>query len=265
MTGAVRAPALRLNSSATVGVAQDVTELTRMAEEARAKTFSAEAEKTQADKDANEAAEQLSEMEREESDLQTKLDELKAKTGDDAAAPEAIQSAQNDLDVQKGKVEDAKVALSRANQAASLANKNLTDAKQEVEFLEQVLRENLNGQASTAGQAFLEQVKNSNQIDAETSNHLSKAVVNIVKEFYDQTFFEEVCTTIFTSMVDGDLDDQALESVSIYLKSKRLRCYETLMWPNNQRNKQVWRWIERRLEQRTKDATRNGSVRMLSS
>ena len=218
LTGAVRAPALTLNSSASVGPpAKQIADMTDRVIKARSDLRKAESDKTLADYElekANTGLKTAQENHKSADDAHKKAvaeneaaEEGKPKPHD-ATAIKALEDAR---DGAKTKETNATTAQANADQSVKDAEKNLTDRQETLAELERGLKDMRLGKADAFAHGHIEEVWADEISATRDMFFVAQSVEKIVTDFYDQGYVQEVCTTIFTSMVDGEIDERTFD------------------------------------------------------
>lgn len=226
ITGVVRPPAVYLEGGSTIGAADDLLELTDRLEKAREKVT--EAEKTL--KDAEDAKKKANDAVSAKSKDITELDqkikedegkhEASKKGADGKPTPEAswapplsaINADKEKLETLNGELEELKKTEAEKQAAVEKAQTSLKSRQETQERLDKVVENAQNGRASALSIAGGETVQNKHTVNAETAKQIAIAVETITTKFYETSFMDEVCTTVITSMTDGEADSNALNN-----------------------------------------------------
>ena len=218
LTGAVRAPALTLNSGAAVGPpAKQMADMTDRVITARGDVRKAESDKTSADEELDKADTKLKEAK----DDKTAADNAHKKALAENEATEegkpkphdeaALTNLKTALDKADGDLETATSTQEAADKKVKDAEKNLADRQATLADLERGLNDMRLGKAEAFAYGRIERGWLEDGHYARGMRRVAKAVETIVTDFYDQGYVQEVCTTIFTSMVDGEIDERTFD------------------------------------------------------
>ncbi|MEM9618655.1 MAG: hypothetical protein AAF936_11900 [Pseudomonadota bacterium] len=237
LTGAVRPPTVTLGSSASTGAAENVAELTEKTILARNAATSAKTEAENADKAVKAATEKRDGLKADQAKLEGEVAAIAAamKAPDPVPTPapaagatptpapatpapkkptqaelQAQLDAKNkELKEKKDEVEAADEALTKAEGEAKTKTANAEDTAKTLEYMEEAVEAARFGRTTASAQAYAENLSFTNTINKDTAQSVATAVENIVGKFYEQSYIDDVCTTMFTSAADGELDDDA--------------------------------------------------------
>lgn len=194
LTGAVKAPAITLTGQSSVGDADAIIGLTNKSEVARQAHADAQKIETTVTKTFDEAKTKHDGTSKKIEDDKVKYDLLKAKN--------PPSPAQADIDFIKNydklleSLPTEKTAMDEAEAAQIVAKDNSKKTKQAYEAVESSRMAALTAGGKTSSSASIESIASSSTINEKTAGHVSKAVVDIVKESLKMDFGKEVCTTL---------------------------------------------------------------------
>jgi len=225
LTGVVRAPAITLASTSAVGAADAVADLTQKTLDA---SKQAQSTKAAADLAAKNTQAQLTKRDNAQQAVADQKAVIKDKDDKQAAS---LRDAKGDLIAgATPKPPDAEIQAERealtpleSTLATEQSELNKLEAEQkskeadasQAEQTHQYMKEALDaarfGRATASTSAFYENLGKPYQPSEKAMKYVSRSVTDIVQSFFDESYIDEVCTTLFTSAADGELAQLAME------------------------------------------------------
>ncbi len=238
LTGAVRPPSIQLSGGAGVGSAEEVTQLTAQVAKSKAEQKAIEGNletKTEArDTQAETTAAKKTEWEqklataKEKRKTYTEQNTLAAQIADyegpeeDKPGPtpasqqvelEDVETLEQEASTLEAawKTEDEKLA-GLTEEVETLEGEK-ADKIREVTYFEDSLEAMRFGVAKSSTNARYENLVQASKVDKETAEAIGESVEGIVEDFYKQGYFEEVCTSVLTALLDGRLSGDSARPI----------------------------------------------------
>jgi len=151
------------------------------------------------------------------------IEKNKGKTGDAIEICDPVRlstdkrgEVEKEIGVKKAAIETGEKEFATLEKVASDKQTEVNDLKANLESYDRAAIALRLGKSTAFANAEIygsDEIKDPECCDQDM-RHVATAVHNIVEDFYKQSYIDEVCTTLFTSTADGEIDNRAFSEFS---------------------------------------------------
>lgn len=197
LTGAVRAPAITLAGSSSVGAADEILGLTEKTETARAALTAAEKKQAEAEEAAGEAALPVAETQTKIDEMADEIAAIKAKQEDGEELTDAETTRLAEHEVLINALTEQQKTKADADSAVETAKASTSAKREALEVVDAARRAALAGSGSSAASGQIGEIPPPQPLSDSAVSSVAKAVKDIVAQATSELrFSDELCTTL---------------------------------------------------------------------